>query len=222
MRSKVKISKRQMKEDKFTTFMLLSRDRILDNWQAVAIVAAVIIIIIVAAVYYTNMQEKKELEASNRLSKAIAELQRQNYQVAIVDFLEIVDSYGGRTAARAQFYLANAYFESRNYDKAITHFQRFIDKRHLDKMTTSSAIAGVAACLEGKREFAAAGEKYKEAVSYYPQSPSAPDYYLGAIRCFVAARDKVQADQLLEEMKKDFSETDFYRTASQLAMQLTI
>lgn len=222
MRSKVKISKKEMKEDKFTTFMLQFKDRFLDNWQVVAIAAAVVVIIIVAAVYYTNMQESKEFEATNRLSKAVMEYQRQNYQVAIVDFLEIVDSYGGQVASRARFYLANSYYNTRNYDEAINHFQMYIDKYRDDKISRASAIAGVAASLEGKREFAEAAAKYEEALQYYPESPSTPDFYLGGIRCYVAARDKAQSDRLLEEMKKEFAGTDYFRTASQLAMQLKI
>jgi TolA-binding protein len=222
MRSKVKISKKEMKEDKFTTFMLQFKDRFLDNWQTVAIAAAVVVIIVVAAVYYSNMQDTKKSEASARLGKAISEYQRQNYQVAIVDFREIVDSYGGHTAERARFYLASAYFNTRNYDEAIKYFQQYVDKYRDDKIMRASAMAGIAASLEGKREFTEAGTKYEEALKYYPHSPSAPDYYLGAIRCFVAARDKVRSDRLLEEMKQEYSGTDFYRTASQLAMQLKI
>ena len=167
MGTKVKITKKQIKQDKFTTFMLQSKDWLSDNWQPVAIGAAVLVIAVVAVVYFVNVQETKGKEAGVRLSQAVANLNRGNYQEAILELNAIADEYGGRTGGMALFYLANAHYESRNYDQAIENYQKYIDKYSLDNLTTSSAIAGIAASLESKQEFLAAGDKYYEAIEYY-------------------------------------------------------
>jgi TolA-binding protein len=222
MRSKVKISKRQIKEDKFTNFMLVTRDKILENWQVITIVAAAIIIVIVGTIYFANMKSTKSLEASNRLTRAIAEYRRQNYQVAILELTSISEEYSGRVAGLALFNLANAHFESNNYDEAMANFQKFLDDYDIDRLTKSSAIAGIGACLESKREFLAAGDKYQEAVDYYPESPSAPDYLLGAVRNYVLAGEREKMGQSLAELEEKYSGTDYAQTAARLAMKLKI
>jgi TolA-binding protein len=220
MRAKVKITKRQMKEDKFTTFMLRARDEFLERWQIIAISAAIVIVAIVAIVYFFNLQKTRQIEADNRLTKAIAELRRSNYQVAILELGSIADDYSGRVAGMALFNLANAHYESKNYDEAIANYQKFIDKYDFDRLMTISAIGGIAACLENKQEFLAAGDKYYEAVQFDPDSPLVPDYYIGAIRSFVAAGDRDKVQRLLSELKEKFPDTDYSRAAIRLAMTL--
>ncbi|MBN2227070.1 MAG: tetratricopeptide repeat protein [candidate division Zixibacteria bacterium] len=222
MRTKVKITKQQIKEDKFTTFVLQARDWILDNWQVLTIAAAAVIIVIVGVTYYLGSRTNQSAEAQQAFGRALMEMDRKNYDAAVSDFQNIVDSYGGRMAARAQFYMANTYYYSRRYDDAITAYQRYIDQYHSDKLTTSSAIAGIAACHENKGEYAQAAEKYREAIARYAESPSVPDYYLGAVRCYVQLGDKEQAEQMVAELKDTYSGSDYFRTASQLTMQLDV
>lgn len=220
MRSKVRITKRQIKEDKFTNFMLRTKEQFLDNWQVIAISAAVVVLVIVATVYFVNLKSAQRLEASSRLSGALAEYRRQNYQVAILELGSIADEYSGRIAGMALFYLGNAHYEIKNYDEAIATFQRFIDESHVDRLTTTSAIAGIASCYENKQEFLAAGDKYYEALDYYPESPSAPDYYLGAVRNYVMGGDKEKTEKTLAELKEKFPNTDYTHSAVRVAMRL--
>jgi len=222
MRTKVKITKKQMKQDQFTTFMFKAKDWLLDNWQPVAIGAAVIVVAIVGIVYFADVKESKGQEAAVRLSQAIGNLNRGNYQEAILELDAISEDYGGRTGGMARFYLANGHYESRNYDQAIENYQKFVDKYDFDQMMTASAVAGIAACLENKQEFLAAGDKFMEAIGTYPDSPLAPDYYLGAVRNFVMGGDKAKMEQALEELKEKFPNTEYSNTATRLAMGLKI
>jgi len=209
-----------MKEDKFTTAMLQIKEWLSDNWQIVAIAASIVILIIVGIIYIANMKSGKKLEAANRLTAAFTEMRQENYQVAILELSSISEEYSGNIAGQAQFYLANAHYESRNYDEAIDNFQKYIDKFHLDKITTSAAIAGIAYCLENKQDFIAAGDKFYEAVEYFPESPSAPDYYVGAVRSYAMAADAERAGQILDELKEKFPNTDYARRATMIVMRL--
>jgi TolA-binding protein len=220
MRTKVKITRQQIKEDKFTNYMLLTRDWFLDNWQIVAILAAVVALIIAGTVYFFRMKSSKELDAATRLTKAVAEIRRQNFQVAILELKTISDEFGGDIGGMALFNLGNAYYDSKNYDEAINSFKKYIDEYKLDKLTTASAYAGIAVSLECKGDFPAAGDKFVEAIRYYPDSPSAPDYYLGAVRTYVQAGDRTKADQMFKELEEKFPGLEYSRTAARLIAQL--
>ncbi len=209
-----------MKQDKFTTAMLQSKEWLMLNWQIAAIVAAIVVLAIVGIVYITGTKSGKQQEAASRLAAAYAELKRENNQVAILELGSIAEEYSGNIAAQAQFYLANAHYVSRNYDEAIANFQKYVDKYHQDKITTASAIAGIAYCMENKQEFAAAGDKFIEAIQYYPESPSAPDYYVGAIRSFTMAEDMTRAQQILEELKEKYPNSDYLRRATMIVMRI--
>jgi outer membrane protein assembly factor BamD (BamD/ComL family) len=220
MRTKVKLSKQQIKEDKFTTNMLLARDWLTSNWQIVAIAAAVVILIVAGIAYFIKMQSDKEMESGNRLAKAVAEARRQNYQVAILELKAISEEYDGEIGGTALLNLANAYYDNKNYDEAISSYQRFINDFHLDNLTTASAIAGIGYALEGKQEFLAAGDKFAEAVERYPDLPSVGDYCVGAIRNFVQGHDRAKAEKILNILKEKFPGTDYLRVASRLVIQL--
>ncbi len=222
MKSKIKLTKQQMKDDKFTTFMLQTRDWIQDNWQIIGIAVAAIIVISVGAIYYSNMKSGKAEEASERFAEAISKYRQQNYQVAILDFNNIADEYSGPVAASAVFYAANSYFESKNYDEAIISYQKYIDKYHADEIATSSSYAGIAACYETKQEFQTAAEKFLEAVRLYPGLTGEPDYLLGAVRNYVNAGMETEVQQILDKLNKDYAGTDQQRVATQMAMKLLI
>jgi tetratricopeptide (TPR) repeat protein len=222
MGTKIKLTKQQIKEDKFTNIMLQTRDWILENWQIVTIIAAAIIVIAVGAIYYSDIKSKQANEAADRFAEAIGKYRQQNYQVAILDFNSIADDFSGPIAASAVFYAANSYFESKNYDEAIINYQKYIDNFHIDEITASSAIAGIAACYEVKQEFQAAAEKFMEAVQLYPGSAGEPDYLLGAVRNYVNAGMEKEAQQIVDKLTKDYAGTNQQRSATYLAMKLKI
>ncbi len=220
MRTKVKLKKQQIKEDKFTNFILTSREWISSNWQIAAIGVAIVALATAGTIYYFKMKSNKETDASNQLSKAISDMRSQNFQVAILELKNLSDEFGGEIGSTALFNLANAYYDSKNYDEAINTFKKYIDEYQLNDVASASAMAGIAVSLECKQEFLAAGDKFSETLGKYPNSPSAPDYYLGAIRNYVQGGDKGKADKMLTEMQEKFPQTDYLRVATRLAMQL--
>jgi TolA-binding protein len=220
MGTKIKITKQQIKEDKFTTFMFKTREWIEENWQVLSIVAAVVIIVIIGSVYYVNMQSKNRIDAADRMSKAVSELRQRNYQVAIVELNSIIDDYGGKIAGQAVFNLGNAYYESQNYDEAIRNYQLYIDKYKGDPIITSSAMAGIAACYENQQEFEKAGEQFLKAAQYNYQSPGAPGYLQGAVRNFVNAGDKDRTEEVLDILREEFPNSEQLTEATILAARL--
>ena len=64
MQSKMKLTKRQVKEDRFTTFMLTSKDKLQgefeDNWQYYVIGFAVVVVLIWALAWQFDRQSAKD------------------------------------------------------------------------------------------------------------------------------------------------------------------
>ena len=110
MHQKVKITKRQLKEDKFTTFMLQSKDRIQESWQFFVIGAVAVVLIVVGIVYYYDSQGKAETESATTFAQALQDYRGGNTQVALLSFAQIVEDYGDQPVAEYSTYLlGNAY-----------------------------------------------------------------------------------------------------------------
>ncbi|MCH7948782.1 MAG: tetratricopeptide repeat protein, partial [candidate division Zixibacteria bacterium] len=106
MYGKVKLTKRQIKEDKFTEFMLNSKQQVEENWQYLAIAVIVVILGVVGSVYYLDSVEETSRQAAANLSKGNLEYRNGSSQVALLTFNDIVNNYGGtKSAEQATFML---------------------------------------------------------------------------------------------------------------------
>ena len=128
MYNKVKLSKRQIKEDKFTTFMLNTKQFALENWQFLIIGIAVVVLVIVAIVYMMSSSETRKLEASTRFSRALLDYRNGNSQVAILSFTQILDEFAGdQVAEQSTFLLGKINLDIRNYQEAIQYCQKAME-----------------------------------------------------------------------------------------------
>ena len=106
MYGKVKLTKRQIKEDKFTAFMLNSKQQVEVNWQYLAIAVIVIILGVVGSIYYLDSIKEASRQAATKMAKGNLEFRGGNSQVAILTFTEIINNYGGtKSAEQATFML---------------------------------------------------------------------------------------------------------------------
>lgn len=218
MSRNIKISKREMKEDKFTTFMLLAKERFMDNWTIVAGGVAVIILIVAAVMYFQSSGVKKEAEAAVVFSRAESDMYSKNYQIAIVDFKTIVDDFSSTVYAKqALFNLANSYFYAKNYTEARAAFEQYLEKYDDDKYFTVSAIAGVAATLVGTGDLIAAADKYREAAEKYPDFSINGEYLVQAMKYYIEGGQPESAKVIFAKLSKDFEGSRHYRDGQRLA-----
>ena len=116
MSKKVKITKRDIKEDKFAAFVFKAKDYVQKNWYYFAGGLAVIIIAAIAVSFINSGQTKSAAKADEIFARAQNQMRSRNYQLAVVDFKEIVDDYGSSPHAQAAtFYLANSLFATNNF-----------------------------------------------------------------------------------------------------------
>lgn len=217
MQNKVKISKRQLKEDKFTTFMLDSKDRLMDTWQFWVIGLVGVVLVVAAIIYYTSSQSTKAIEASEKYANAVMDYRNGSSQIAILSLTQVVDDYGStQTAEQATFLLGKISYETKNYAEATRWFESYISKYKGNKLDRAAAFAGIAACLEEQGSFAEAAAKYEEAATAYPGGPLEGDYLTSAMRNYLLAGDIAKAKAKLDRIEQDFPNTDIAQRAARL------
>jgi len=215
MYEKVKLSKRQIKEDKFTTFVLSSKQQIQDNWQFIAIGAVVVILLIVAIFYYFDNKSTAVNESALDYAKAVGEYRSDNKLVASNMFQQIVtDNKDDQVTEKAVFMLGKINFDMRNYAEATRYWEEYIAKYKTNKLNVSAAYAGIAASYENQGQYAQGAEYFKKAIDAYPDGPLDGDYYTGSMRNYLLAGNKVEAKNQLDIMKEKFEESDLYIRAA--------
>jgi TolA-binding protein len=222
MQSKVKLTRRQMKEDKFTTFMLTTKDQVSENWQFYVIGLVAIIVLVAAVVWYADHQATQATEATTKFSDAMLEYQAGNDQVAILGLSEVIDDFGGSAvASNATYFLADIYLSSRNYGEAIRYFEMYLDKYNKSKLNRASCYAGIGTAYEGQGDYTQAAANFVRAYEEFPSGPMAADYAYGVVRTYIAANDFESAEKWLTTLEDKFAGTDSARRAQRLYAEKT-
>ncbi len=217
MYGKVKLSKRQIKEDKFMTFMLNAKHELLEHWQYYIIGVAVIVLIVVATVFYFNSQETHRQEASEKYSRALIDYRSGSDQVALLSLSQVVSDYPDtKVAQQATFLLAKINYESQNYPEALRYFESYVAEYKDDALQRASALGGIAACYENQANYIEAARRFAVAAGEYPDGPLAGDYHLAAMRDFLLAGDVESARTHLDILKEKFEGTTLVRQAARL------
>jgi len=205
MAKNIKINKREMKEDKFTTFMLQSKDMVTQHWMYFVGALVLIFAIVLAVGYFKDSQAKAEVAAGELYSKATSSYLQGNFNGAVVDYQAVVENYGSSSYGKqALFELANSYYGAKRYDQAKATYEQYVAKYKDDKFFNASAIAGIAASLVGLGDFAAAADKYRDAADAYPEFELAGDYLVKSLYFYLKADNTESAKVVLARIKNDY------------------
>lgn len=199
LKPKKKISKKELKEDKFVKFTLQAKTYLDENSKQVfymvsGILAVILLIIIFVYVHNTNVEE-----ARGQLGIAQVEYSNLNYDKAIKRLEKLIDNYSGTNEAdQGMFLLANVLYQKERYDESKNYFEQFIDSYSGSDILLASGIAGLAACYEKEKMFLNAAESYAQAATTAPDFVEADNYlYLSGI-CFNKAGNTEKAIEKFE------------------------
>ncbi len=217
MHQKVKLTRRQLKEDKFTSFMLRSKGWFAENWQFAVIGVVALILVVVAGVYYSNSRVADRAEASTKFAQALSDFRRGNNQVAVLGMQQILEEYGGTSVAeQATFLLGKLHYSMRNYPEAIRYFDMYLSKYRDDLLMRSAAMAGIAGCEQDQGNYTVAAAKFNEAYEAYPDGPLTGDYRYSAMRNLLMAGETEQAREILEFIESEYEGTELVNRATLL------
>lgn len=214
MYGKVKLTKRDLKEDKFATFMLTSKSRLQESWQFVVIGVVIAVLFVVAVVYYLDSLETKTAEAGQKMAQAMLDYRGGNNQVAILTLNQLLEEYADDPVVDdATYMLGKINYATRNYPEAIRYWELYLKNFSQDSLYRASALAGIGACYEDQGDFVQAAQKFNEALDEYPDGPQIGDYAFNAMRNFLTIGDKERGLAFYEQIKENFRGTVLARKA---------
>jgi outer membrane protein assembly factor BamD (BamD/ComL family) len=203
-----RITKKEIKEDKFVTFTFKLNEWIREHLNQVLMVAGGVILVGVIVFFVLSTKRKSEQNAADLLGKAGMELQTGDLGTAVSDLQKVINQYGSTTSARrATFLLASAYYYAKDYNQAQSFFEKSLDKYKNDAVMAASAQAGIADCYMQKGSFLLAGDNYVKAVSLDPRGFLAPQYLLKAADAYLKADQKDKAKETLNRLIQEYPES---------------
>jgi len=220
LRPRRRLTKREIKEDKFVTYTLIAFNFVRNNIRYfLGGIIAIVVIAIAISIFY-SMSRSKEAKASELMMEAQTSLSNGDKEEAIDTYNKLIESYS-RTGAyvEAALRLGNIYFNDGLYEKAIDIFRKLADRAGGDDVIAYSAESGIAASLENLGRYKEAGERYMRFVRKYPKSAFAPQALFEASRCFRLAGDYSSARHNLEKLSKEYPESLIaYKAEAELRM----
>ncbi len=217
LRAKKKITKREIKEDKLVTTYFEARQWFDVNKKRVNMIGGILIAAVLVGWFYLNNVSANNEKATVELAGIFSYYDSGNYQVAVngmpgknlTGLQSIVDNYGGTKAGNmAKFYLADAYYNMQQYDKALEYFK---DCSGPNDFLEASRLAGVAACYEAKGDAKDAAEYYEKAAVKSPKGPNAADHYFNAARNYAKSGNKDEALSLYKKIKEEYPSSNVAR-----------
>lgn len=201
LKPKKKLTRRELKQDKFVLITLQAKDYIQENFRIISFAVLGAVALIVGITWWINTSRAEEMEAAAKYSDAETALINGQKDNAISLLNEIVQRYEETTAAgQSTFLLAQIYWEDNKVDLAKQYYETFLDNYADDNILTQAALVGYANCLEFYDNFAEAAKHYEKAARMETGSPEALNYLYSAARAYFRAGEYGKARQLAEEV----------------------
>jgi len=223
LKPKRKISRRELKEDKFVLTVLKAREWFETHSRKVfyGIVALLAVFLLVS--FYSQSRKKAEEAASYMLSQAQLALAKGDENTAIARLNDLTDRYEGTSSAGyATFLLGKIYWQKNDTLKAEEYFKKYIEDYSGDRFITPAALAGYADCLVLKGQYEEAAQQYQRAAEINPEFPMAPVYLFSAAMAYSDAGKIDRALPLLKKIVEDYESSPYRDRAELLLAQLEL
>jgi len=205
LRPRKHLSKKELKEDKLVTFYA-QLTAWLENYKMYLVAGIAALAVIVLGVYFYSQSSKSaEKDASVELTKATRAYESSDLSTAIPMLTSLVEKYGHTASGNlGRFYLANALFQNKEFDKAKAYYDKFASSFKGDDYFRSAAFGGVAACLEEKKQYEDAAKAYERAAEKFEKSAQEATFLFKAGRCYLLANKAEKAKGLFQKIVDGF------------------
>ena len=204
LKPKKKITKQDLKEDKFVKFYLQAKSYVDENYQKIMRAALGIGAIIILLVFFYYNSQETDKEANSQLGIAEIEYTNGNMQKASERLVRLNEEYDGTDAAdKGMFLLANIYFQQKKYTDAQVYFEKFVGAYSGSSILLASGYAGLAACEEVNANFSDAADLYEQAADLAPQFPESDNYYYLSALCYKRAGEFNKARSIFEHLASE-------------------
>lgn len=222
LKPRKRLTKRQIKQDKFVTYYFKTQEFISQNSRYVIWGVSALAAIIIVSFIYSRKQLEREQNAVVELARARIEYFSQNYEAAVSILNNLVESYGDTESGKeGTYFLANTYFNQHSYDRAEELFKQYLNKDG-DLVLEAAALAGVAACYEEKGNLDEAARTYQEAAEKYSEGFMAPQNLYDSARCFLLAGNSQEAANILTKLIENYSNSQIKNDAELLLAEVNL
>jgi len=221
LKARKRITKRQIKEDKFVTFYFKAMDFVKQHSNKVTIGLIAVAGIILLTFFITQSKKTAELNASEQLAKANTEIARGEVQQTIDILLNMSENYSGtKSASKGVYLLAYTYFQKGEYENAMTYFNKYLDDYADDPILGSAAYSGIAACYEQQGKFLEAARSYEKGANKFADHYNAPQQFMDAGRCYKLDNRVADARKCYEIVIEKYPDSGFKADAELFLAEL--
>ena len=214
MKPRKRITKKQMKEDKFVTSTFKAIEFIQNYSKHLVLGFIAIVVVVIAGLLISSSKRQKDQDAAAQLGMALLVYQTGDYAGAINLFEPVLRTYGGtRSASQATYFLGNCFYFTDDYGKALEYYTKYTTMGHTLPSLKVSAIAGIAACHEQQEEFTEAARYYERAEKECPEFYQAAEFLLSAGRCYEASDQKEDAKRVYQKIVDLYPESQSIQQA---------
>jgi outer membrane protein assembly factor BamD (BamD/ComL family) len=205
--TKTRLSKKQLKQDKFvsTTFELAE---FLQEHTRKALIGLVIVVVLAAAtIYYMNYSSHRETRAINLLMNGQTAYEAENYPLAVSDLERLRQEFSDtRIGDEAMFMLADAYFQMDDFERSRDVLYDFFAKHSNSSPFSHKAYAVMGCALENLTSYKEAADSYIKAAENARFDFQRVDSRIDAARAFLLAGNKERALQEYQHILDTFPE----------------
>ena len=205
LKPRKKIAKKEIKEDPVVKLYVNFQKYLRNNSKYINIVIGSVAVILLIILFSVKSKKKAEMAAEGQLGVAEQYYYQGAYDRVIQQMPAIVDKYAGtRAAGEAAFFIANSYYNSKNYDNSLKYYQICIKTISSDPVYTPASYAGMGDCLEMQKKYKEAAEMYEKAANKFEKLFSAPFYLKSAARCYEEAGNSAKAKEILQALLDNY------------------
>jgi TolA-binding protein len=194
-RGKHRVSKADLKEDKFQLATEKVAEAYYRDKQKFWVIGGILLVVVVGAVLLIqNRGGGTSTEAQLRFTEALGILTQGEAQQAEQAFQTVASSYGrDPVGVKAHYYLGHIFYGSQRFEEAGKEFATFLKGGSKNPVLGPGAQMGLGDVADALGDPLKAAEEYKRVHSKYPESPLAFEAMMAAGRSYTDAEKlKVQ------------------------------
>lgn len=201
----VRITKRQMKEDKLVTTTFRVTEYVQKHSQSFIIALAALAAVTVVAVFVISSRSAKSREAAGLLGRAYLTMTMGNAELSVNDFKTVVENHkGSPSAALAAYYLGDLHFRNGSFEEALKYFQLYVDAYHHNEFLTTASLLGAADSYMELGRYASAGDYYLRAFQADTSGLEATKHLLRSGQAYLLAGEKGKAEEVFQQIVDDY------------------
>ncbi len=188
---KHKITKKEMKEDKFVSTVVEGAAYARENTQNVIIVVLIFLVLIIGVVIWRSYRSNRLDAAKTKLGIAQIAYATGQFGECRDSLIALTNNYPSTESAKVGlFLLGHIYYAMESNDSAGMFWQRFLDSEFADNDLRAAAQAGLAAIMSDKGSYADAARAFERCYQEYP------DYFDRGNWLYMAAQNYRAAGEI--------------------------